>query len=300
VGGSGITQARQQKGEIVMALPIVEYLYGYPVFDPEDTFFDSLEDGVFQAATTTKLTLQTDYGMKIVFKGDFTIDGTGVVTGGTVESFVSFGGPTKVLKGSGYLISAPDLIDAVGEWQLGNEGPLDALLLQIPTSYIGSSQDDFLFADGLGSEIRGKAGNDDIIGGDTGQTLKGGSGNDLIFAHDGFCFFYGGGGDDVFVFADPTKPSNVKDFNPEQDLIGLDGYGFDAIGPGFLQDSQFRIGTHAQTAEQIIIYDQKTGNLYYDGDGSGVTLAQVNFAKLSNGLDLAAGNFFGELFGHVA
>ncbi len=281
-----------------MALPVVQYLYGYPVFDPNDTFFDSLEDGVFQTPTATTLTLQTTYGMRIVFHGDFTIDGMGVVTGGTVESFESFGGPTMVLTGSGYLLSATALIDAVEQFQLGNEAPLDALLLDIPTSYKGSSQDDFLFANGIGSEIRGKKGNDDVIGGDTGQTLKGNAGNDLIFAHDGFSFFYGGGGDDVFVFADPTLPSTIKDFNPLQDLIGLDGFGFAAIGPGFLQDAEFHIGKQADTAEQIIIYDHKTGNLYYDGDGSGTAFAQINFAKIETKLDLAAGNFFGELFGH--
>jgi Ca2+-binding RTX toxin-like protein len=282
-----------------MALPVVQYLYGFPVLDPEDPFFDALEDGVFQPATPTTLTLLTSYGMKIVFKGSFTVDGMGVVTGGIMESYAVFDGPTKVLKGSGYGISAVALVDAVEQWQMSNDVPLEDLLLEVPTSYIGSSQDDFLFADGMGSEMRGKAGNDWLIGNDASQLLMGGKGNDFLFAHDGFSTFHGGSGDDVFVFADPNTPSKIKDFNPEDDLIGLDGWGFDAIGPGFLQDNQFRIGKQAKTAEQIIIYDRKTGNLYYDGDGSGDTLAQVQFAKVSKGLDISAGNFFGELFGHT-
>jgi len=282
-----------------MALPVAQYLYGQPVFDPEDPFFDALEDGVFQAATTSKLTLLTSYGMKVVFKGDFTIDGTGVVTGGTMDSFAVFEGPTKVLKASGYLISATDLIDAIDQFQTGTDEPLADLLLTIPTSYVGSSQDDTIFADGFGSEIRGKAGNDKILGGDTGQLLKGGAGNDLIFAHDGFSFMHGGSGDDVFIFADPTQPSKIKDFNPGDDLIGLDGWGFDAIGPGFLADSQFHVGKEAATEDQIIIYDRKSGNLFYDGDGSGDVQQQINFAKVGKGLDISAGNFFGELFGHA-
>jgi Ca2+-binding RTX toxin-like protein len=283
-----------------MALPVVEYLYGYPVTYPQDSFIDALEDGVFQTATANKLVLLTPYNKKIVFKGDFTIDGMGVVTGGTVESFTAYGGPTKLLKGSGYLLSAVDLISAVDQFQASNPVPLETLLLDIPTRYVGSSQDDSLFADGIGSQIHGKAGNDSVLGGDTGQELRGGKGNDLIFAHDGFSFFHGGAGEDVFVFADPTKPSTILDFNPDQDVIGLDGWGFDAIGPGFLQDSQFHIGKNAQTEDQIIIYHRKSGNLYYDGDGSGTTLAAVNFAKVDKGLDISAGNFFGELFGHTA
>ena len=282
-----------------MALPVAKYLYGSPVTDPEDAFFDAFDDGVFQPATTTKLVLSTHYGMKIVFKGDFTLDDTGAVIGGTMDSFSVFGGPTKVLTGSGYLISAVDLVEAVNEWQAFNEEPLSELLLEIPTSYKGSAQDDFLYADGFGSEMRGKAGNDTLIAADMGQVLKGGAGNDFLFAHEGFCFFYGGGGSDVFVFADPNQPSKIKDFNPGEDLIGLDGWGFDAIGPGFLDQSQFRIGKHAKTEDQIIIYDKKTGNLYYDGDGSGDAEAQINFAKVKKGLDISAGNFFGELFGHA-
>ena len=96
-----------------MALPVVQYLFGNPVLDPEDPFFDAFDDGVFQPATATTLTLLTSYDMKIVFKGSFTVDGMGVVTGGVVESFSVFSGPTEVLTGSGYGLSAVDLIDAV-------------------------------------------------------------------------------------------------------------------------------------------------------------------------------------------
>jgi Ca2+-binding RTX toxin-like protein len=280
-----------------MALPVVEYLYGFPVLDPEDAFFAALEDGVFQPATTTKLTLLTDYGMKIVFKGDFTIDGMGVVTGGTVSSFVAVAGNTKVLKGDGFSMSATALIDAVGEWQVFNDQPLEDLFLDIPTKFVGSDQIDFLFGGpAFGTKLLGKGGDDELVAGAADQTLKGGDGDDFLFAIDGLCFFYGGNGNDVFAFLDPTEPNKIKDLNPEDDLIALDGFGFDAIGPGFLDDSQFRIGKQAKTAEQIVIYDSKSGAIYFDNDGSG-SEAQVQFAKVTKGLDLAAGNFYGELFG---
>ncbi len=280
-----------------MALPVVQHLYGWPVYDSEEVFFDSIDDGTFRTPTSTKLVLETPYGMKIVFKGEFTVV-EGVLTGGTVTSFAAFAGPTKVLTGSGYELDAVDLVEAIGLWQASDQQPLSDLLLDIPTKYIGSKQDDFLYAEGIGSKILGKAGNDYVIGGDVDQVLKGGKGDDLLFAHDGFAFMYGGKGSDVFVFADPSLPSKIKDFNPNKDLIGLDGWGFDAIGPGFLADDQFRVGKQAKTESQIIIYDKKTGKLYYDGDGSGPD-AQIQFAKVGKGLDISAGNFFGELFGHA-
>jgi len=280
-----------------MGLPVVQHLYGWPTYDSEEIFFDSIEDGIFATPSTSKLVLETSYGMKIVFKGEFTVT-EGVLTGGTVSSFKAFAGPTKVLTGSGYELDAVDLVVAIGLWQASDQQPLADLLLDIPTKYVGSKQDDFLYADGIGSKIHGKDGNDTVVGGDADQVLKGGKGNDFLFAHDGLSFMYGGKGNDVFAFADPTLPNKIKDFDPKHDQIGLDGWGFDAIGPGFLTDDQFHVGKQAKTESQIIIYDKKSGALYYDGDGSG-SEAQIQFAKVGKGLDISAGNFFGELFGHT-
>ncbi|MBN9020618.1 MAG: calcium-binding protein [Rhizobiales bacterium] len=281
-----------------MALPVVQHLFGWPTYDSEEIFFDSIEDGSFITPTSTKLVLETAYGMKIVFKGEFTVSG-GVLTGGTVTSFTAFAGPTKVLKGSGYDLDAVSLVDAVAAWQAFDDQPLSELLLELPTKYIGSAQDDFLYGEGFGTKLLGKDGNDTVIGGDADQILKGGKGDDFLFAHDGFSFMYGGKGHDVFAFDEPGKPNKIKDFDPDKDQIGLDGWGFDAIGPGFLTDDQFRVGKQAKTESQIIIYDKKTGALYYDGDGSG-TDAQIQFAKVAKGLDISAGNFFGELYGHMS
>jgi Ca2+-binding RTX toxin-like protein len=280
-----------------MALPVVQHLFGWPAYDSEEVFFDSIEDGVFGTPTATKFVLETPYGMKIVFKGEFTVV-EGVLTGGTVSSFKAFAGPTKVLTGSGYELDAVDLVEAIGLWQASDTQPLEDILLDLPTKYLGSKQDDFFYAEGIGSKIFAKDGNDYVVGGDVDQVLKGGKGNDLLFAHDGFSFMYGGKGSDVFVFADPALPSKIMDFNPNKDMIGLDGWGFDAIGPGFLADDQFHVGKKAKTESQIIIYDKKSGNLFYDGDGSG-TDAQVKFAKVGKNLDISAGNFFGELYGHA-
>ena len=77
------------------------------------------------------------------------------------------------------------------------------------------------------------------------------------------------------------------------------GYGLIGLVGGFLADSQFHVGKEAATEDQIIIYDRKSGNLFYDGDGSGDLQQQVNFAKVGKGLDMSAANFYGELFGHA-
>jgi len=60
---------------------------------------------------------------------------------------------------------------------------------------------------------------------------------------------------------------------------------------GTLKGSAFGLGVRASTAEQRIVYDQATGALFYDADGSGSAAGQVQFAKVAAGTALGAGQF---------
>ena len=59
---------------------------------------------------------------------------------------------------------------------------------------------------------------------------------------------------------------------------------------GALASGAFRIGKTAVDANDRILYDAATGNLWYDRDGNG-SAAAVQFAKLSTGLALTAADF---------
>jgi len=59
---------------------------------------------------------------------------------------------------------------------------------------------------------------------------------------------------------------------------------------GALASGAFRIGKTAVDANDRILYDAATGNLWYDRDGAGGTAA-VQFAKLSAGLALTGADF---------
>jgi Ca2+-binding RTX toxin-like protein len=275
-----------------MALPVVEYFYGFPVLDPEDNFFDAIYDGSFTTATSARLVLETDYGSKIVFKGDFVVSG-GVVTGGTVDHFKVFAGETKVMTESGLDISATALIDAVEAWQTFSSEQLDELLLAIPARYVGSEQDDFLFGEGMGTKILGRQGDDRIATEDVDTVLKGGKGNDLLVAESGFSWYSGGKGDDVFVFVDPATPNKITDFSAG-DLIQLNTLTFEGVGQGFLLKGQFALGASASDEDQIILYQKGKGNLWYDQDGSGSTYDPVKFAKVDKGTDLSHKDFYGD------
>ena len=60
---------------------------------------------------------------------------------------------------------------------------------------------------------------------------------------------------------------------------------------GALSGKAFWAGTKAHDADDRIVYNKKTGALYYDDDGSGAH-AMVQIAKLSKNLKLTAKDFF--------
>ena len=125
-----------------------------------------------------------------------------------------------------------------------------------------------------------------------GDTIYGGAGNDTL---------YGGAGKDVFVFNTGTGRSNVDavtDFVVKDDSLWLDNAVFKALGgkgslarPQKLGSDAFAIATRAQDKEDRIVYDKKSGKLYYDQDGTG-SKAQVQIATLTKGLKMTAADFF--------
>ncbi|WP_201834090.1 MJ1477/TM1410 family putative glycoside hydrolase [Microvirga zambiensis] len=142
--------------------------------------------------------------------------------------------------------------------------------------------------------LKGGGGNDALNGRDGADTLSGGEGSDLLV---------GGAGSDVFRF--DTKPraahvDTIADFSPFEDRISLETTAFglapvadtawSSLAGGLLSPSLFKTGLKASTDAQRIVYDQASGTLYYDADGSGPT-GQVAFAKLTPGTALTAAHF---------
>jgi len=171
-----------------------------------------------------------------------------------------------------------------------------------PFQYIGDSGN---------NTIRGNAGNNHLYGGAGRDKLFGGLGDDMLSGGLGKDILTGGQGADTFVFDSALGKGNVDkiaDFKHAQgDKIMLDTAIFKALNPvidpadqadvgdipitiGALDKKAFHIGKSAKTADQHIIYNQKTGALYYDADGSGAGAA-VKFAQLKAGTVLQAWDF---------
>jgi Ca2+-binding RTX toxin-like protein len=158
--------------------------------------------------------------------------------------------------------------------------------------FIGNSGGALIVDGGAGKDvIVGGAGADHLVGGRGKDRLFGGEGDDTIVGCYGKDVLEGGDGADTFVFANLKAPDRIKDFAIGEDRIHLDNAAMKALGSdGALAEDAFQVGPHATDDEHRIIYDEETGDLWYDKNGSddgGVT----KLAKLAPGLDLTHHHF---------
>jgi Ca2+-binding RTX toxin-like protein len=141
---------------------------------------------------------------------------------------------------------------------------------------MGTPKNDVLKGTNSLDGFYGQAGNDVIYGYGGGDVLAGGTGNDKI---------YGGTGKDSFYFDSKlnatTNVDQIMDFKPADDIMSLTRSIFKTISRGPMKEAAFYEGKKAHDKDDRIIYDKKTGALYYDKDGAGGT-AQIKFATLVN------------------
>ena len=155
---------------------------------------------------------------------------------------------------------------------------------------VGEANNVLIYGNDLNNTLRGGDGND---------TIDGGAGNDVINGGLGADVLTGGAGNDTFVFNTTLGNGNVDvitDFSNAKgnnDVFHLENSGaglFNALSRGNLNASAFKVGAEATSASHRVVYDQTTGDLYYDADGAGGA-AQVLFATLSNRASLTHQDF---------
>ncbi len=116
------------------------------------------------------------------------------------------------------------------------------------------------------------------------NTILGGGGSDFLDGSAGADTLWGGGGRDNFVFTSALSANNVDtiaDFNATDDTIRLENAIFRGLGAktGWLSADKFTIGVEASEASHRIIFDNATGALFYDADGTGES-ASIRFAVI--------------------
>jgi peroxidase len=142
--------------------------------------------------------------------------------------------------------------------------------------------------------VIGSATKDDVlIGGSNQDQLVAGAGHDRLNGGLGNDLLTGGTGPDVFVFSTKLGPQNIDhivDFKPGIDKIELSHLIFQAFHAGPLQAGAFQIGSQGPSHQAHIIYNENTGALVYDADGSGPAVGQ-QFALVTPGLHLTQNDF---------
>jgi Ca2+-binding RTX toxin-like protein/subtilisin-like proprotein convertase family protein len=137
----------------------------------------------------------------------------------------------------------------------------------------------------------GGLGNDVVIGNASANYLFGGGANDYIDGRAGNDYLSGGAGADRFVFNlafGATNMDTIADFVHLTDDIVLSQTIFAGIG-ATLDASEFQIGT-ADAATDRIIYNNVTGQLFYDSNGNTVG-GMTQFASVTAGTVLSVADF---------
>jgi VCBS repeat-containing protein len=206
---------------------------------------------------------------------DGTTTTTGTVTVRMVQTAANTNDTVNLADGtySGYVASYIDLKNGTDAASGGGSAT---------DTFVGGSGDD---------NLKGSDGNDSLQGDGGNDTLAGGTGNDTLT---------GGAGSDNFVFDTALNPTtNVDtiagfdDAGNNQDVILLSKAIFSALatpgdsGGAALQTADFASvasgGATANVVNAHIVYDQATGNLYYDPNGGTGGAERVQFAHLDAG-----------------
>ncbi|HKY01944.1 MAG TPA: putative Ig domain-containing protein, partial [Burkholderiales bacterium] len=309
-GGSGVDSMSGDAGDDT-----------YVVDNAGDVVTELTEQGTDTVQTTLSYTLGVNVE-NLVITGSNNRTGTGnaldnVLTGNSGnnrltgldgnDKFIGGGGSDTFVGGTGndyYVVDSTgdavtelagegsDTVETSLSYTLGNN--VEDLVLTGTNNRTGTGNalDNALTGNSANNNLTGNAGNDALYGGAGTDTLNGGSGNDQLNGGSAADTLTGGAGQDLFVFSSfgGTNVDVITDFDIAEDTFGLDDAVFTTIVPGALDPAMFVIGTAAGDADDRIIYNSVTGNLYYDADGSGGG-AEVRFAQLDSGVALTAADF---------
>ncbi|MEH1821952.1 MAG: cadherin-like domain-containing protein [Nostoc sp.] len=157
----------------------------------------------------------------------------------------------------------------------------------------GNSLNNTLIGNAGANTLSGGDGNDTVYGNSGNDTLLGGAGNDVLIGGIGRDVLTGGTGQDSLYLTDTRTGGYdiITDFTVGDDTIFISKaeFGLSQSQNTVLDSSLFRLGTIATTASDRFIYNQTTGNLFFDKDGVGGT-AQVQIAQFSNNALLSSAN----------
>jgi len=247
-------------------------------------------------------------------RGDFTLNaGADVETLGTIDNFATTAINLTGNDGANYITgnAGANVIDGGGSnaidtlWGRGGDDTYYVEGGDIIIEYAGDGTD-IVYARGGGYHLNAGAHVEVVAaansasttasllsGNEFANTVIGSAGANTINGRGGADTLQGLGGADTFAFTTELGSGNVDqivDFVSGADKIALENAIFTGLAAGALPAGAFVTGTAAQDANDRIIYDNTTGQIYFDADGNG-SGAAILFATLGAGTALASTDF---------
>jgi len=175
------------------------------------------------------------------------------------------------------------LVDDVRDYVHDGAGRGTDMVVSSISYTLGNDIENLFLSGAVDSDGTGNNGANVITGSSGRNVIDGGRGADTLT---------GRAEADVFAFSTALGPGNVDhvtDFRAA-DSLQLSASVFSGLSAGGLSQDAFVIGTEAQDADDRIIYDDATGSLRFDRDGSGVAKA-VLFAVLDGAPNVTSSDF---------
>lgn len=138
----------------------------------------------------------------------------------------------------------------------------------------------------LNNRVYGNSEDNILFGKDGDDILFGRDGDDWIEPGNGFNHLFGGSGADTFLFSDiDNRADKIHDFSQSEgdriQILSTGGFSSD-LDSGPLDEENFILGSTARSQAHRFIYDQSTGTMLFDKDGSGSQLAE-HFVSVTPG-----------------
>ncbi|MBN3922957.1 calcium-binding protein [Nostoc sp. NMS4] len=192
------------------------------------------------------------------------------------------------------LNAGTDLVNSSVSWVLGTNLENLTLTGSGTRNGTGNSLNNILMGNTGANLLSGEDGNDSLFGNLGNDTLLGGAGDDLLAGGVGRDVLTGGIGQDNFnlTYSRTGGYDTIADFTLGDDtiLISKTEFGLSQSQNTSLDSGLFRLGTSATIGSDRFIYDQTTGNLFFDADGVDSKVAQVQIAQFSNQVALTSAN----------
>jgi Ca2+-binding RTX toxin-like protein len=275
-----------------------------------DTFVvDSIGDAVTENANAGTDTIETTLSAysianaanveNLTFTGTGAFSGVGNAAANTIRGGAGFdtlnggAGADIMIGGNGgdlyYVDNAGDVVNELAG------GGLDTIIVTLNNFSLANLGNVEQLFGGQGNFTgTGNAGANLIGGGAGSDSISGGGGNDRIGGGLGADTLNGGAGSDTFFFNTALGNGNVDaitDFSVVDDTIELSRAIFNGFqATGAVQANQFELGVNAASNGNTRLFVNNGGSLFYDADGSGVSVA-VQIATLTVTGTLTAADF---------